>query len=89
MVEQPETVSSQRWSSKPHLNLKVLLQQNPKQEKSPRLAVQPRNSYRKPGYKYVALGTSLVVPWIGVYTSTVWGMGLVLGWETKILHTAW
>ena len=33
------------------------------------------------------VGTSLVVQWLGLCASTEGGMGLILGWRTKIPHT--
>ena len=35
------------------------------------------------------VGTSLVVQWLRLLTSTSEGMGLIPGWGTKILHALW
>ena len=35
------------------------------------------------------VGTSLVVQWLRLFTSTAEGMGLIPGWGTKILNALW
>ena len=38
--------------------------------------------------KFNTIGNSLVVQWLGLHASIAGGMGLIPGWETKILHAA-
>ena len=37
----------------------------------------------------ISTGTSLVVQWLRLCTSTARGMGSIPGWGAKILHAAW
>ena len=38
-------------------------------------------------FKLLNLGTLLVVQWLRFHGSTAGGVGSILGWGTKILHT--
>ena len=49
----------------------------------------PGGLHRKWEEKKGIRGTSLVVQWLRLYTSTVRSAGSILGQGTKILHAAW
>ena len=36
----------------------------------------------------MSIGTTLVVQWLRLCTSTAWGVGWIPGWGTKILDAA-